>query len=246
MTIDSIGFDADDTLWHNEVIFEETHDRYCELLSRYHDARTVETTLHRTEMRNLELFGYGIKGFALSSIETAIRLTDGKISAEEIRSILDLAKAMMRHPVELLPDAATTVRRLAQDHHLILITKGDLRDQQRKIAKSGLAGYFTHTEVVAEKDRETYARILERARVRPERFVMVGNSIKSDILPVLDLGGIGVHIPYQTTWVHERAESPENHDRFFELASMTGLPELVSRLSSGHTATGPRGPNGRP
>ena len=229
--IDAIGFDADDTLWHNEVIFEETHRRYCELLSRHHDARTVEETLHATEMRNLELFGYGIKGFALSSIETAILLTDGQISAEEIRSIIDLAKAMMHHPVELLPGVADTVRTLAFDHPIILITKGDLRDQQRKIAKSGLAGYFSHTEVVAEKNRETYARVLERARVRPDRFVMVGNSIKSDVLPVLDLGGTAIHIPYPTTWVHERADRPENQGRFFELNSLAELPGLIAKLS---------------
>ena len=167
MKIDAIGLDADDTLWHNEVIFEETHTRYCALLSRFHDADTVARTLHATEMRNLELFGYGIKGYALSSIETAISLTHGEISAEEIRSILDLAKDMMRRPVVLLPGAEETVRILAREHDLILITKGDLHDQQRKIARSGLADLFTHTEVVAEKDRATYARILERSRVVP-------------------------------------------------------------------------------
>lgn len=230
MRIDAIGLDADDTLWHNEVIFEETHLRYCELLSRFHDADTVARTLHATEMRNLELFGYGIKGYALSSIETAISLTRGEISAEEIRSIVDLAKDMMRRPVVLLPGAEETVRHLAQSHELILITKGDLHDQQRKIARSGLADFFTHTEVVAEKDRSTYARVLKRSRIRPEGFVMVGNSIKSDILPILDLGGIGIHVPYQTTWVHERADRPEGNDRFHQIESMTALPDLIERL----------------
>jgi len=148
-----------------------------------------------------------------------------------IQSILDLAKAMMRHPVELLAGARETVQSLARDHDLILITKGDLRDQQRKIAKSGLAGFFSQTEVVAEKDRETYARVLERARVRPERFVMIGNSIKSDVLPVLDLGGTGIHVPYQTTWVHERAPSPENHQRFHQIESLGDLPALLARLA---------------
>jgi putative hydrolase of the HAD superfamily len=228
--IEAIGIDADDTLWHNEVIFEETHARYCELLSRYHDARTVERTLYATEMRNLELFGYGIKGYALSSIETAIALTKGEISAEEIRAILESAKGMMRHPVELLKGVTETLAALADSHDLILITKGDLRDQQRKIAKSGLAAYFAHTEVVAEKDRETYARILDRCRVRPAGFVMVGNSLKSDILPVLDLGGTGIHIPYLTTWEHEKATRPEQTERFYQIDSIGELPDLLARL----------------
>lgn len=231
MRIDAIGLDADDTLWHNEVIFEETHTHYCELLSRFHDADTVARTLHATEMRNLELFGYGIKGYALSSIETAISLTQGQISAEEIRSIVDLAKDMMRRPVVLLPGAEEAVRLLARDHDLILITKGDLHDQQRKIARSGLADLFIHTEVVAEKDRSTYARVLKRSRVHPERFIMVGNSIKSDILPILDLGGTAIHVPYQTTWIHERADRPEGNDRFHQIESMATLPDLIDRLS---------------
>ena len=231
MRIDAIGLDADDTLWHNEVIFEETHTRYCALLSRFHDADTVARTLHATEMRNLELFGYGIKGYALSSIETAISLTRGEISAEEIHAIIDLAKDMMRRPVVLLPGAEAAVKSLARDHNLVLITKGDLHDQQRKIARSGLADLFAHTEVVAEKDRSTYARVLKRCRVRPERFIMIGNSIKSDILPILDLGGVAVHVPYQTTWIHERADRPENQERFHEIGSMTELPGLIDRMS---------------
>jgi putative hydrolase of the HAD superfamily len=228
--IDAIGIDADDTLWHNEVIYEETHARYCELLSRYHDAETVQRTLYGTEMRNLELFGYGIKGFALSSIETAISLTKGEIRAEEIRAILESAKAMMRHPVELLRGVREALAQLAESHDLILITKGDLRDQHRKIAKSGLAAFFAHTEVVAEKDRETYARILDRCRVRPAGFVMVGNSLKSDILPVLDLGGIGIHIPYLTTWEHERAAQPVQTKRFYQIDSISELPPLIAGL----------------
>lgn len=149
--IDAIGFDADDTLWHNETIFEDNHRRFCALLARWHDAATVERTLLETEMRNLALFGYGIKGFALSSIETAIELTEGRISGEELREILAMAKRMLEHPVELLPGAKETVEALAGDFALFLITKGDLRDQERKIQRSGLAGYFAHHEIVSEK-----------------------------------------------------------------------------------------------
>jgi putative hydrolase of the HAD superfamily len=230
--IDTIGIDADDTLWHNEVIFEATHARFCELLSRYHDAGTVEQTLHDTELRNLELFGYGIKGYALSSIETAITLTNGEIHAEEIQAILDSAKAMMLHPVELLDGVKATLASLADSYVLILITKGDLRDQQRKITESGLAEYFAHTEVVAEKDRDNYARILERYRVRPGSFAMVGNSIKSDILPVIDLGGTGIHIPYITTWEHEKAMVPKQNERFHKIDAISELPALIARLQA--------------
>jgi putative hydrolase of the HAD superfamily len=230
--IDAIGFDADDTLWHNETIFEENHRRFCALLSRWHDAATVESKLLETEMRNLALFGYGIKGFALSSIETAIELTEGRISGEELREILAMAKRMLEHPVELLPGARATVEALAGDFTLLLITKGDLRDQERKIQRSGLAGHFAHHEIVSEKNTRTYARILARHGLDASRFLMVGNSLRSDILPVLELGGHAVHVPYPLTWEHERAEPPPAEtDRFHALERLDQLPALVWRLS---------------
>jgi len=237
-SITTIGFDADDTLWHNESIFEDAHRRYCELLARWHDADTVERTLFATEMRNLERFGYGVKSHALSSIETAIALTDGAISAEEIRAIVDLAKGMLDHPVELLEGAAEVLPALAARHRLVLITKGDLRDQERKVRKSGLEAHFEEIEIISEKDTSIYRRLLARHGIAPEEFVMVGNSLKSDILPVLDLGGRGVYVPYRTTWEAERADPPTDGaatGRFFTIPNLLALPPLLERIAKAHS-----------
>ncbi len=223
-----IGLDADDTLWHNEVIFERVHERYRALLSRYHDAATVDRTLLATESRNLELYGYGVKGFTLSAIETAIELTAGKISADEIRTLLALGRDMLDHPVELLADVAETVETLARSHRLLLITKGDLRDQERKLRKSGLAPHFFQIEIVSEKDPATYAAVLRRHHVSPAEFLMVGNSLKSDILPVLELGASAAHIPYHLQWMLDRIDQlPDAPGRFFELKSLRDLPPLL-------------------
>jgi putative hydrolase of the HAD superfamily len=225
-----IGFDADDTLWHNENIFEKVHERYYKLLARHHDSATVERALFATEMRNLELYGYGIKGFMLSSIETAIDLTDGKISTGELRELLSLGREMLNHPVELLDGAREALEQLAPGYRLVLITKGDLRDQERKLAKSGIADLFQAVEIVSEKDSRTYEQIFQRQGIDPAKFLMVGNSVKSDILPVLALGGSGVHVPYRIIWGHEHAESPPPNDgRFFSAASLRELPGIVAR-----------------
>jgi putative hydrolase of the HAD superfamily len=225
-----IGFDADDTLWHNENIFERVHERYCELLARHYDSETVRRALHATEMRNLDLYGYGIKGFMLSSIETAIEVTGGKLSVNELRELLALGRGMLDHPVELLDGAQETLELLAPAYRLLLITKGDLRDQERKLAKSGIAERFHGIDIVSEKDPRTFERVLRRHEVEPRDFLMVGNSIKSDILPVLALGGAGVHVPYRITWKHEHAEKPPVAEgRFFEAASLRELPGIVER-----------------
>ena len=227
-----IGFDADDTLWHNETIFEKSHERYRAILARHHDAATVDRTLFATEMRNLELYGYGVKGFTLSAIETAIHLTAGKISSAEIQELIDLGRTMLAHPVELLDGAAETLAALAPHHRLLVITKGDLRDQERKLAKSDLAAHFRHVEIVSEKNELTYAQIFRRHAIAPERFLMVGNSIKSDILPVLALGGAGAHVPYHLTWAHERVEeTPSASGRFFQIETLRQLPEIVAGLA---------------
>jgi putative hydrolase of the HAD superfamily len=229
-TVRWIGFDADDTLWHNESIFEKAHERYFELLAKYHDSAAVEKALFATEGRNIGLYGYGIKGYMLSAIETAIDLTEGKIGTAELREILALGRGMMNHPVELLDGALEALDRLAPSYRLLLITKGDLRDQERKVAKSGLAGRFAAIEIVSEKNAGTYERILERHAIAPSAFLMVGNSVKSDILPVLALGGAGVHVPYRITWAHEEAEAPtEGTGRFFKAASLRELPGIVER-----------------
>ena len=227
-----IGFDADDTLWHNETLFENMHVRYRALLAQFHDTATVDRTLFATEMRNLERYGYGVKGFMLSAIETAIQLTDGKISAHEIQQLISLGQDMLAHPVDLLEGIDEVVPALASSHRLLVITKGDLRDQERKVTESGLAGHFAHIEIVSEKDPGTYDRILQRHGISPERFLMVGNSLKSDILPILEIGGSGVHIPYHLTWGAEHAAVPTAEGRFFQMRSVRELPALIERLTT--------------
>jgi putative hydrolase of the HAD superfamily len=225
----TIGFDADDTLWHNETNFERVHERYRALLAQYHEAATVDAALLATEKKNIPLYGYGVKGFTLSAIETAIRLTDGKISAGEIQRLIELGRGMLEHPVEILDGVVETLTLLAERHPLIVITKGDLRYQERKVEKSGLAGRFRAVEIVSEKDPAAYAAILRRHGIAAERFLMVGNSVKSDIVPVLELGGAGVHIPYHITWALEHAATPALADgRFFAIARMTELPPVVA------------------
>jgi putative hydrolase of the HAD superfamily len=223
-----IGFDADDTLWHNETIFEEVHKRYRALLGHYHDVATVDRTLFATEMRNLELYGYGIKSFTLSAIETAIDLTQGKIGTDEIRQLIGLGQEMLRHPVVLLEGVEETLRTLAPKHRMILITKGDLRDQERKVSKSGLGQYFEAVEIVSEKNVGTYEQIFARRGIVAERFLMVGNSVKSDILPVLKLGGAGAYIPYHITWAAEHIEElPTQNTRFFRIENIHSLPQVI-------------------
>jgi putative hydrolase of the HAD superfamily len=230
--ITTIGFDADDTLWHNQTIFEDAHQRCCALLARYHDRAAVDRELYATEMRNIALYGYGIKAFALDAIETAIRLSSGRIAAEEIQQILDLARDMLAHPVELLPGVRETVAALAATHTLLVITKGDLRDQERKVAASGLAPHFRAVEVLSEKDGEAYVRVLRKHGIAPAEFLMVGNSLKSDILPVLGVGGSAAYIPYHLTSTHESVDSaaPAGHARFAQLAGLGELPAALARF----------------
>ena len=227
-----IGFDADDTLWHNENIFEKTHERYRALLAHYHDAATVDRTLFATEMRNLELYGYGVKGFTLSAIETAIELTGGKIRADEIQQLIELGREMLAHPVELLEGVPETLAGLASQHRLLVITKGDLRDQERKLEKSGLAAHFERVEIVSEKNESTYAGIFRRHAISPDRFLMVGNSLKSDILPVIKLGGAGAYVPYHLIWAAEHIEeTPVAEGRFFQLKTLRELPRVLELLA---------------
>lgn len=231
----ALGFDADDTLWHNETLFAAAHARFHALLAGHHDPETVERALYATELRNLPLYGYGVKGFTLSAIETAIELTGGRVSASELRGLVALGREILEHPVELLDAVPDTLAALSDaGHPMILITKGDLAHQERKITESGLASHFIATEVVSEKDEATYARVLRRHGIAAERFLMVGNSLKSDIAPVLGLGGLAAHVPYHVTWQHEQLDSPPSAPgRFFTLASLRELPALVTRLAAG-------------
>ena len=224
----TVGFDGDDTLWHNESLFSMTQERFRALLAEEADPRDLDARLLATERRNLEIFGYGIKGFVLSMIETAVEVTEDRVPGHDIRRILEFGKEMLRHPVELLDGVAETVDALSGRHDLILITKGDLFDQESKIARSGLAPCFRAIEIVSEKDPETYRRVLARHGVDPQRFVMVGNSVRSDVLPVLALGGRAIHVPYHVTWAHEQADPPA--EGYLRTDRIAAVPPLVDAL----------------
>jgi putative hydrolase of the HAD superfamily len=226
-----IAFDADDTLWHNERLYIDAQTRLKQLLAQYHSPAWIEDRLYQTEMRNLQHFGYGIKAFALSMIETAVELTEGRIAGRDIQTIIDSARAMIAADVELLEHVDDTLALLAQSHTLMVITKGDLRDQELKIARSGLMPHFQQIEIVSDKRREDYQRLLDRHSIAPDRFLMVGNSLRSDILPVLELGGSAVYIPYQLTWAHEAAELPAA-DRigFYQIEHVGLLPGLLAEI----------------
>ena len=228
---DVIAFDADDTLWHNETLYSMTQDRFKQLLSRYRDTDRIDRELYETEMRNLQYYGYGIKAFTLSMIETAIELTDAQIQGREIREIIGFAREMLKAPVRLLEGVQEVIHTLSASHQLMIITKGDLFDQESKIARSGLADYFSQVEIVSHKTEDTYKALLAQHHMRPDRFLMVGNSLKSDILPVLAVGGQAVYIPYHLTWAHEVVTAPhENRPGYFELEHIGQLPALLEKL----------------
>lgn len=231
MQITTIGFDADDTLWHNETLYTLTQAKFRELLSDYHEPEWIDRKLYETEVANLHRFGYGIKSFALSMIETAIELTEGRVTGREVQQIIDAAKEMQASPVDPLPCVPETLSYLSARYALILITKGDLFDQESKLARSGLAEHFSAVEVLSEKDEDAYRRILDAHAIPPERFLMVGNSIRSDILPVVALGAEAVHIPYFTTWAHEEVAEESIERPYARLESMC---ELVPYLERSH------------
>jgi len=229
--IRTIAFDGDDTLWHNEPLFWASTTRFQELLAPYSDAHSLSERLTATEIANLGLFGYGIKGFVLSMIETAIQVSDGRVPNSVIQEFIERGKDMLAHPVHLLDGVADAVAAVRRDgYHLMLITKGDLFDQESKLARSGLADLFDAVEIVSEKDEGTYARLLGRHGLVAEQTVMVGNSVRSDILPMLAAGGWAVHVPYASTWIHERAEAPVGHPRFRAVAGMGELLPLLRSL----------------
>ena len=225
--IETVGLDADDTLWHNESIFADYEDRMARLVARYLPDVDFHERLIELERHNVAIFGYGIKGFVLSMIETAIEATEGQITAEEIHTIVGWAKEMHAHPVELLDGVAGTIEELEHRYRLLLITKGDLWNQETKIAASGLADLFEAVEIVAEKDEATYTRLFNRHDIAVDRFVMVGNSVRSDIEPVVALGGRGVHIPYHLTWDLEHSTiSP--HANWVELSDIRQLQDWLA------------------
>lgn len=228
--VETVGLDADDTLWHSENRFHETHQRYHELLSDHVDISfdDLEARMLETEQRNLRLFGYGAKGFTLSLIETAIEITGGSIPAADITAILDFGKEMLEHPVELLDGVAETIDELrAERYRLLLITKGDLWHQESKVAASGIAEQFDGIEIVSEKDVATYSSVLRRHGVEPATFCMVGNSVRSDVLPLLDVGATAIHVPYEFLWAHEAVAGADEDPRFRTLESITQVPQVL-------------------
>ena len=231
MTITTIGFDADDTLWQNESFFRLTQDRFTALLADHAEPDHLHDRLLAAERRNLGHYGFGVKGFTLSMIETAIEVTEGRVPASVIAEIMAAGREMLEHPIELLPHAQAAVETLAETHRVLLITKGDLLDQERKLAQSGLGDLFHGVEIVSHKTAPAYARIFARHGDGPDRALMVGNSLKSDVIPVIEAGGFGVHIPHGLTWALEHADAPEGHPRFAMLDHLGQLPDLVSRLS---------------
>ncbi len=225
--IEVVALDADDTLWHSEVYFERTQRRFTDLIRRYVDPDLdIDAALVAVEHRNLAAYGYGIKGFTLSMVEAAIEITDGAIGTDELAQIMASGRTMLDHPVDLIDGVDDTLTALATaGYRLLLVTKGDLHHQERKIAASGLAQRFERLEIVAEKDPATYRRVIASMGVDPAAFCMVGNSVRSDVLPVLELGGHAVHIPYHVTWAHEQVD----HDgTVATLASITELPAWLA------------------
>jgi len=231
MTITTLGLDADDTLWHNETIFRLTQARLFDLLSDVADVDTLGARLAEVEHRNLRLSGYGVKGFTLSMIETAMELTGGEAPPHIVREILAAGRAMLTEPVEPLPGVDDALAVLSERYRLVLVTKGDLLHQEQKLAASGLGDLFVAVEIVSEKDASTYERVFARHGTGAAEGAMVGNSLRSDILPALEAGAWAAHIPYVVTWAHEMAETPIGHPRFAELASISDLPAWLEKVS---------------
>ncbi|MDX5349176.1 MAG: HAD family hydrolase [Paracoccaceae bacterium] len=229
----TIGFDADDTLWQNEAFFRLTQDRFAQLLARYADPLHLAERLEAAERRNIGHYGFGVKGFTLSMIETAIEVTEGRIPARVIGEIVAAGREMLEHPIELLPHVRATVTTLAADYRVVLITKGDLLDQERKLAQSGLGDLFDGVEIVSQKTADSYRTIFARHGTGADQAMMVGNSLKSDVIPALQAGAWGVHVPHGMTWALEAADPPEGHRRFHVLDHLGGLPGLVESLRPG-------------
>jgi putative hydrolase of the HAD superfamily len=229
--IDMIALDADDTLWDNEGHYTRGKERFKQLLARYGSVEEVGRQLDQIEVGNIEIYGYGIKSFALSMVETAIHLSQGKIPGEEIRQVIDIAREMLSASLELYDRVEQTLQELSHDYRLVLVTKGDRFEQERKILRSGLGKYFEAVDIVGDKTEASYKLLLATHGLEPRRFLMVGNSMRSDILPVLSLGGRAVYIPQESTWFHENAvEAPGDTWGYYVLEHFWQLPELLRKI----------------
>ena len=222
-----IGFDADDTLWVNETYFREAEEQFASLLEKYETKNKIDQELFKTEIENLDLYGYGIKSFTLSMIESAMDISNNQVSQTTLLKILNLGKKMIAHPVELLDNVEEVLKSLSDKYRLIVLTKGDLLDQERKLDRSGLSTYFHHVEVLSDKKELNYANLLEHLEIDVSEFLMVGNSLKSDVLPILSIGAKAVHIPFHTTWAHEEVSVDEHMNNHLTLS---GIKELLKYL----------------
>ena len=227
MNIKVIAFDADDTLWVNEPYFRQTEEAFCSLLGEYASLHELERELLKIEIQNLALYGYGVKGFVLSMVETALRVSNNTISAKTVEQILDLGKQMLNQPIELLDGVEEVLENLKGKYRLVVATKGDLLDQERKLKKSNLTGYFHHVEVMSEKDDANYLKLIKHLDIQPDELLMIGNSLKSDIVPVLNIGGHAIHVPYHITWAHEQIEDAVDNERFKSVERIRDILELL-------------------
>jgi putative hydrolase of the HAD superfamily len=235
--LDVIGFDGDDTLWHDISTFMSAKQAFLQLLAKYCPPEQIDSELDKMEMQNLQYFGYGAKGFIISMIETAIHMTRGQIQADEIQEIVDFGKQILSAPVTPLDGVETTISSLAERYRLMIITKGDLFDQEAKIARSGLGQYFDNVEILSEKTVASYSRLFARQSIDPGRFLMVGNSLKSDVLPVIGAGGRAVHVPYHTTWFMELpAESDHGETGYFEIKALADVQGVIEQIENSTTA----------
>ncbi|WP_437372451.1 HAD family hydrolase [Maribacter litoralis] len=225
--IQVIGFDADDTLWVNETYFRDTEDKFADLLEKYETKNKIDQELFRTEIKNLDLYGYGIKGFVLSMIECALELSNNQVSAKTVRALLDLGKDMITQPVELLEGVEEVLGQLKNKYRLIVLTKGDLLDQERKLERSGLSEYFHHVEVLSDKKEKNYSDLLEHLEIDPSEFLMIGNSLKSDVLPLVNIGARAVHIPFHTTWQHEEVTDVVENNGYMTMSTLTDVLKYV-------------------
>lgn len=230
MPLKVIAFDADDTLWVNEPFFREAEEKFASLLEDFMPQHAIMKELYRTEIDNLGIYGYGIKGFMLSMIETAMRISDHKMPIRIIDKIIRIGQEMLEKPVDLLPGVEEVLKSLNGDYRIVMATKGDLVDQERKLKKSGLEKYFHHIEIMSEKRVEDFAKLIRHLDVQPSEFLMMGNSLKSDVLPVLELGGYAIHIPYHITWEHEQVSHEVAHERFFKVENIGEAAELIKRI----------------
>lgn len=223
--IKTIAFDADDTLWVNEPYFQDAEKEFCKLLQDYLPEHSVSEELFKTEMKNLHLYGYGVKGFMLCMIETIGRISDDAASLKLVNKTIELGHELLQKPIQLLDGVQNTLENLAGKYKLVVATKGDLLDQERKLKNSGLVDFFHHIEIMSDKQTNDYKKLLKHLDCTPDHFLMLGNSVKSDIMPVLDLGGYAAHIPYHTTWAHEQHETTLQHDNFVELKRIDQILE---------------------